>query len=154
MRTTTYRYLLLWPILMLVGLLSCAPQISVFNEAAYRQAVHLKVAAMNLLDKASTPYSENREDVEALKLDLLKAWEYAKGRPDSETSARQWEMLIDPERNRVGNFLIRWEERERLSPALVREYRVIISDTFDTIISLESGKIKPEEVRQEPPAYP
>lgn len=146
---TTYRNLLFWPLLMIAALISCTPQISVFNEAAYRQAVELKVASMNLLDKASTPYAENREEVEELKLDLLKAWEYAKGRPDNETSAGQWEMLIDPERNRLGNFFIRWEERERLSPALIREYRLIISDTFDTIISLESGKLEPEEVRQQ-----
>ena len=151
MGTTTYRFLLLWPVLMIFAFISCSPQLSVFNEAAYRQAVELKVTSMNLLDKASTPYIENREEVEALKLELLIAWEYAKGRPENETSAEQWEMLIDPERNRLGNFFIRWEERERLSPALLREYRLIISDTFDTIIALESGKLTPEGVRQQSP---
>ncbi|PWN06809.1 hypothetical protein [Rhodohalobacter mucosus] len=150
-RLATYRQLILWSLLMTAFLISCMPQMSVFNEAAYRQAVELKVASLNLLDKASTPYAENREQVETLKLELLKAWEYAKGRPDNETSAEQWEILIDPERNRLGNFFVRWEERERLSPAIVREYRLIISDTFDMIISLESGKLKPEEVIQQSP---
>lgn len=150
-RLITYPNFLLWSFMMIAALISCTPQMSVFNEAAYRQAVELKVVSMSLLDRASAPYADNIEEVEELKLDLLKAWEYAKGRPNNETSARQWEMLIDPEHNRLGNFFIRWEERERLSPALVREYRLIISDTFDTIISLESGKMKPEEVIQQSP---
>mgnify|MGYP006292575881 CR=1 FL=1 len=149
MRSKTYRYTLPWLILVLVLLQSCTTGMTVFNEAAYRQAVELKVASMDLLDKASTSYSENREAVEELKLDLLKAWEYAKGRPDNEAAAREWEMLIDPERNLLGNFLLRWEERERLSPALVREYRFIITDAFDRIISLESGKMKPEDLVQQ-----
>lgn len=127
--------------------LSCTPQISMFNEAAYRQAVELKVASLDLIDHASEPLSENIDEAERLKLELLKAWEYAKGRPDNEITARQWEILIDPNRNLLGSFFVRWEERGTLPPALVREFKLIISDTFDTIIALESGKMKPEEVR-------
>ena len=136
-----FRYLLLFGLaLPVLFLYSCTPRVSVFNEAAYRQAVELKVASLNLLDKATTDYSENREAVDNLKLDLLTAWEYAKGRPDNEAAERLWESLLDPEDNLLADFLIRWEERERLPPAMIREYKLIISDAFDRIIALESGK--------------
>ena len=136
-----YCYLLLFSLaLPVLFLYSCTPRVSVFNEAAYRQAVELKVASMNLLDKATTDFSENRESVDHLKLDLLTAWEYAKGRPDNEAAERLWESLLDPEVNLLADFLSRWEERERLPPAMIREYKLIISDAFDRIIALESGK--------------
>jgi hypothetical protein len=133
--------------LILTVLQSCAPSISLFNETAYRQAVELKVVSLEMLDRASQPFDEYREEAENLRLDLLKAYEYAKGRPANEVSTRQWEIMIDPEGNLMGGFFTRWENRGTLPPAFIREFRDVISDAFDTIIGLESGKIKPEQVR-------
>lgn len=125
----------------------CAPTISQFNESAYRQAVQLKVQSLALLDKAAEPYANHANKAETLRQDLHTAYEYAKGRPDNELSAGQWEIMIDPERNLMGGLLARWEEEGTLSPVFVQELRGVISDAFDTIIGLESGKIKPEEVQ-------
>ena len=133
--------------LILTVLQSCAPSISLFNETAYRQAVELKVVSLEMLDRASQPFDEYREEAENLRLDLLKAYEYAKGRPANEVSTRQWEIMIDSEGNLMGGFFTRWENRGTLPPAFIREFRDVISDAFDTIIGLESGKIKPEQVR-------
>ncbi|WP_428236207.1 hypothetical protein [Gracilimonas sp.] len=129
-----------------VLLTACAPSISQFNETAYQQAVQLKVKSMSLIDKANEPYSVHEEAAVQLKQDLLTAYEYAKGRPKNEISTRQWEIMVDAERNLMGGFLVRWKEQETLSPAFIGEYSKVIADAFDTIIGLESGKIKPEEV--------
>lgn len=125
---------------------TCTPSISQFNETAYQQAVQLKVESMSLIDKADEPYSGHEEEADQLKQDLLTAYEYAKGRPKNEISTRQWEIMVDPERNLMGGFLVRWKEQETLSPAFIGEYSKVIADAFDTIIGLESGKIKPDEV--------
>lgn len=133
-------------LLVAIAVSGCAPSISQFNETAYQQAVQLKVRSLALLDKASEPYADHVEKAETLRQELHTAYEYAKGRPNNELSTRQWEIMIDPERNLMGGFLKRWEEEDSLSPVFVREFRGVISDAFDTIIGLESGKIKPEEI--------
>lgn len=135
-------------LLLLVAIVvsGCAPSISQFNETAYQQAVQLKVQSLALLDKASEPYADHAEKAEALHQELHTAYEYARGRPHNEISTRQWKIMIDPKRNLMGGLLARWEEEDSLSPVFVRELRGVISDVFDTIIGLESGKIKPEEI--------
>lgn len=134
-------------LLVAIAVSGCAPSISQFNETAYQQAVQLKVQSLALLDKATEPYADHADKAETLRQDLQTAYEYANGRPNNELSTRQWEIMIDLERNLMGGLLARWEEEGTLSPVFVREFRGVISDAFDTIIGLESGKIKPEEVQ-------
>ena len=124
---------------------SCT-SISVFSPEAYNQAVDLKVEALNLMSNATMPYSDFVEDVAYLEIELTKAYEFAKGRPDNEISTRQWEILINPDGNLLGGFLKRWEE-ETLSQMFVTEVQMLVGDAFDTIIGLESGKIDPSETK-------
>jgi hypothetical protein len=95
---------------------------------------------------ATGDYADHQAAVEDLKTDLNKAYEYAKGRKKNEISARQWQILTDPNRNLLGGFLERWEQEGVLSKAFVDEAKILISDAFDSIIGLESGKIKPESL--------
>jgi hypothetical protein len=134
-------------VLGLVVLLSgCAPRISQFSATAYEQATALKVESLALMDRATQPYADHVVAVSALETELRKAYEYARGRPRNEISARQWEILIDPERNLLGGFLVRWRERGALPPVFVQEAKGIVADAFDTIIGLESGKVRPASV--------
>lgn len=133
-------------VVLLLLLSSCGSMQSVFNEQAYQQAVSLKVESLELMNRATEPYSVFETDVQKLKTELQKAYQYALGRPNNETSTRQWEILIDPERNLLGGFLARWEQEESLSHTFTEESKKIISDAFDTIIELESGKIKPSDL--------
>ena len=66
---------------------------------------------------------------------------------NNDISAQQWRILIDSERNLLGGFLARWKKESRLSATFVTEAKGLVSDVFDTIIGLESGKIKPDQVR-------
>lgn len=142
-----FREALLLLMLMVVVISGCMPTISRFNETAYQQAVKLKVQSLYLVDKATQPYADYAEQAEALQENLHIALEYAKGRPNNELSTRQWEIIMDPERNLIGGLLARWQEEGTLSPFFVQEMRGVISDAFDTIIGLESGKIKPKELQ-------
>jgi hypothetical protein len=93
------------------------------------------------------PFSDYEEDVAFMKTELSKAYEFAKGRPNNEISTKQWEILIDENRNLLGGFLKRWENDETLSEMFVTEAQKLVSDAFDTIIGLESGKISPSELK-------
>lgn len=131
---------------LFVGLSGCAA-ISFFSPVAYEQATSLKVESLALMDRAVEPFDRHRSEAEALMIKVEKAYEYAKGRPGNEISTRQWRLLKDPDRNLLGGFMKRWEERSTLSGPFIEEAKGIVSDAFDTIIGLESGKIKPSGVQ-------
>ena len=125
---------------------SCS-NISVFSPEAYKQAVDLKVESLELMSFATLPYADYVENVTYLKTELRKAYEFALGRPNNELSAGQWEILINEEGNLLGGFLKRWEAEDTLSEMFVTEMQSLVSDAFDTIIGLESGKIDPSEFK-------
>jgi hypothetical protein len=125
---------------------SCS-SISVFSPEAYKQAVDLKVESLELMSFATSPYEDNEESVTYLKTELRKAYEFALGRPNNELSTEQWKILINEEGNLLGGFLKRWEAEGTLSEMFVTEMQILVSDAFDTIIGLESGKIDPSELK-------
>jgi len=130
---------------LLLLLYSCS--ISQFSPEAYKQAVDLKVESLELMSYATESIADFESEAAALKQALKKAYEFAKGRPDNEISAQQWEILIDEERNLLGGFLKRWEDEDTLNEMFITEAQSLVSDAFDTIIGLESGKINPSEIQ-------
>lgn len=131
---------------VLLTIVGCAPTIAPFSARAYEQAVELKVEALAVMGAATEPFEAHRDEVKALRLELDKAYEFARGRPDNEISARQWAILRDPDRNLLGGFLARWEREGTLSPFFVTEAQGLVADAFDTVIGLESGKVRPDTV--------
>lgn len=99
------------------------------------------------MSKATEPYAKHRDDVATLTLKVAKAYEFARGRPNNEISARQWVILADSSGHLLGGFLARWKRESSLTNAFVSEMKRLVSDAFDTIIGLESGKIKPDQVK-------
>jgi len=136
-----------WRGLVLAGIAAgCRPTISTFSPIAYEQATSLKVDALAVMDRAAEPYADHRAEPASLSVRLAKAYEFAKGRPNNNISAQQWRILIDPERNLLGGFLARWKKESKLSATFVTEAKGLVADAFDTIIGLESGKLKPDQV--------
>jgi hypothetical protein len=130
-------------VICLVFILTACASITPFSQRAYEQAVSLKVESLALMDKATAPYNQHQQQADTLKLNLEKAFEYAKGLPKNEETTRQWLIIKDPGRNLLGGFLKRWEEKSTLSRAFIEESKKLIADGFDAIIELESGKRKP-----------
>ncbi|QQS35827.1 MAG: hypothetical protein IPM56_16535 [Ignavibacteriales bacterium] len=133
--------------LLLVSFLSleCTP-VANYSPIAYEQAVTLKVESLEIMELATGEYSANEETVKELKRNLNIAYEFSKGRLNNEISTKQWEILLDPEKNLLGGFLVRWQNAGSLSEMFISEMKKIVSDAFDTIIGLEGGKIKPSEI--------
>jgi len=125
---------------------SCMPISAFFSSTAYEQATALKAEALTIMELASEDFSDHKSDVDAFKLNINKAIEFAKGRPRNEITVRQWEVLMDPNRNSLGGFLVRWESESTLTSVFVTEAKLLIADAFDQIIGLESGKIKQSDI--------
>lgn len=136
-RVITVRMLFAAAVLAVAG---CAATISPFSPAAYEQATSLKVEALALMDKATGAYTAHAADVESLRMNLDKAYEYSRGRPRNEVSTKQWEILRDPERHSLGGFLRRWQAQGQLTRPFIAEAKAVVADGFDAIIELESGK--------------
>ena len=94
------------------------------------------------MSKATDSYDTHEKEVEELITQLDKAYEYDRGRQLNQITVAQWDVLRDPNRNLVGGFLKMWKAKGRLSAAFVAEKKRQISDAFDQIIQLESGKRK------------
>lgn len=127
-------------LLMFMLAAACAPVIGPYSPTAYKNATGLKAETLDLMDKAATPYSENEAKVEALRVEIDKAYEYVHGIPSNSLSARQWETLRRPDGALLGRFFGRWKSEGALKPVYITEFKGVVSDAFDEIICLEANK--------------
>lgn len=109
----------------------------------------LKVESLALVEQAVEPYDSHKETVEILFVNIHKAQEYARGRPKNEISVRQWDVLMDPDKGLLGDVLERWKNEGQLSEIYLREKMPYIATAYDQIIGLESGKVKPQSLKQD-----
>ena len=133
-------YSKLYSILLLLVLYGCTPLIGPHSPVAYENATSLKAEVLIILSKANTPYTDNEEAVEGIKLKSEMAYEFVKGVPKNQLSTKQWEILKNPEGDLLGKFFKRWKERSTLSDIMIKEYKGLASDAFDEIICLEANK--------------
>jgi hypothetical protein len=126
--------------------LAACSTIALFSQTAYTQATSIKATAMTVMSEANEDYAKHKTEVDGLRLDVEKAYEYAKGRPRNEISTKQWEIVRDPKRNSLVGFCVRWAHDGTLNAAFIDESKKVIADDLDQIIGLESGKIKPGAV--------
>ncbi len=121
--------------------------IAPYSHFAYKQATSLKVEALALMNKATDQSASHENEIKELETKIEKAYEYAKGRPKNELSAKQWQILKDPNKNLLGGFIKRWRKESTLSTHFIKEAKGLVADAFDTISGLESGKIKKSDVK-------
>jgi len=126
-----------------LGLLAACASISPYDQAAYEKAVDAKVDTLALMAQAAEPYAGHQKDVDALNLELNKAYEYDKGRPNNALTVQQWAILLDPHSGLVVDFFQEWQTDGTLKPAYVADKKTQIAGAFDQIIALEAGKTKP-----------
>lgn len=132
---------------LLLAVTGCT-HIAAFDQQAYNNAVNTKVSALTLMDKATTPYEQNKTEIESVRFSLNRGYEYANGIPKNEITTEQWAMMKDPQRNLLGGFLQRWQDKQTLKPAFIDAAKSLINKGFDAIIGLESGKIQPDELKK------
>ncbi|HVT63087.1 MAG TPA: hypothetical protein VHD33_06355, partial [Legionellaceae bacterium] len=82
MKASSNRFTLALLFLTLVAF-SCTPLMATFDQASYSQVISLKVDALALMDKSTDDYALHVSDVAALRMELNKAIEYDKHRPNN-----------------------------------------------------------------------
>src|SRR5262245_12086158 len=125
------------------SLLAACSLIAPFDQVSYEHATSAKVDTLALMDKATGSYDEHKKDIDALNLELDKAYEYDRGRALNKLTIAQWQIVRDPNSGLVGEFLNTWKARGSLAPVIIREKKIQIGKAFDKIIALENGKLKP-----------
>jgi hypothetical protein len=60
----------------------------------------LKVEALATMGKASEPYASHKQSVDVLKMNVEKAYVYAKGIPKNEDVTEMWVRIKDPSKTR------------------------------------------------------
>jgi hypothetical protein len=117
--------------------------VSLYDSFAYQQATALKVETLDLMDKGTEPFSQHQSQAADLRLKLLKAYEYEKGRPKNDESTGMWRIMTDStEAGSPVAFLEFWKRKGAVNPAFVREQKEQVGQNFDRVIRLESLKLK------------
>lgn len=129
-------------LLLLVFFFAGCVSISTFDQYAYVQTTSLKVDALNLMGQATDSFTLHAKNVTELNTCLQKVYEYERNRPKNDITLQQWNLLLSRDGHLLGGFLKRWEDKSVLGATFVQEEKNIISDAFDQIAGLESGKIK------------
>lgn len=132
-------------LLLAFSLLSGCVNIASYDQAAYANAVDLKVDTLALMDLAVNPYSSQVAKVENVNLQMQKAYEYDRGRPRNEITVQLWDVLLTadpthPENGLWPRFLERWRKSGTLSRVFIEDKKEHIAKAFDDVIALESGK--------------
>src|SRR5215469_2948805 len=104
----------------LLALTACST-IAPYDQAAYEHATSTKAEVLLLMDRATTPYSQNTDKIDAVILDLNKAYEYDKGRLKNQITVQLWTKLLSPNANLFGGFIRYWKSRGELHPAYIQE---------------------------------
>ena len=130
------------------ALLAACSLIAHYDQVAYEHATSAKVDTLALMDKATGSYDDHQKEIEALVIELNKAYEYDRGRSLNKLTVAQWDILRDPNGNLVGGFLKMWKAKGSLGTTFISEKKLQIGKAFDQIIALESGKQKPAEAQQ------
>lgn len=123
--------------------ISCeSTRTAVFDQYSYQRTTELKVETSKLMDKATTPYSKNKAEIEALFLNIEKLAEYEKNKPDNQITFAMWTILTDQEKNLLGGFFKRWKEKETLTPVFLEESKKQALEAMDLLIQYEIKKDK------------
>jgi hypothetical protein len=146
MKIVVKRSNLVFLILFILVLSACTgPRIALYNETAYSNAVSLKVESLALMGKATDSISAHVQEISTLETNIEKAYQYVRWLPRNELTVAQWEILKDPNRDLLGGFLKKWENEKVLHVVFIKEKEKQISDAFDEILKLETGKNKPKD---------
>lgn len=130
-------------LLAMMPLICCeSTRTAVFDHYSYQKTTEIKIETSRLVGKAATAYAANREEIDALMLNIEKLAEYEKNKPDNQITIAMWKVLSDPEKNLLGGFIKLWKEKGTLNPVFVEESKKQILEAIDLLIQYEIKKDK------------
>ncbi|MEJ2816567.1 hypothetical protein [Caulobacter sp. CCG-8] len=125
---------------LLLAPVACAPVAPPPNPVAQATAASLKAQTLSLLDVAGDPYANHAAEAAALTAKIDAAASAAAADPLNALSARQWDVLRDPNRALYGGTIALWQSQGTLGPAFRDQKKIQIGRAFDYILCLEANK--------------
>lgn len=132
---------LAWCFLLPLIVSGCST-ISKFDQYSYTQATSLKVDALNVMGQATQPYQTYKANIFQVQTAIDKMYEYQKNRPKNTITEKMWSVVRDSTGRSFGGFIKRWQKENTLDATFIKESQQLVSESFDQIAQLESGKIK------------
>lgn len=131
------------PLLLAAAVAGCQSVLPEFNVEAFRNATALKVETLALVDRSGERFASRRTEAEALRTKLDAAFEFARGLPNNQLAAQQWQIIRDPQGGSAGGFLRLWQEKGTLPPRFRTSQKALLARHFDMVICLEANKQAP-----------
>ncbi len=124
----------------IVVLASCAVPISYYDVTTYRNLTDLKVETTTLVASFDTvDLAENEARIQMVHMNLLKAYEYEKGKGQNNSDTmKQFALILGLFEDDVADY--RESAGASLGPAYFREAAVALGQAFDTAIVTENTK--------------
>lgn len=124
---------------VLVVLISCSGLR--YSTSAYNDDVAIKQKAITLIQKSSEAYSSHAAEIDNLKAEVLRAYEYEKSRKGNNSSVAMWSEVINAKGN-LFDYFNTWKSGNQMSPAMATESAAQIEKLLNAIVELESNKKK------------
>ena len=124
-----------------MALWNCAP---LYDHYTYTETIETKLSTVTLMEKGTTPYSENLDEITDLKNQYKKMVIYENGKNANRITTEMWELMID-DKHLVGSYIKLWEDKETLNSLFIDEAIPQIEEAFDLMLSYESKKDKKSE---------
>lgn len=118
---------------------------AVFDQYSLQKNIEIKVEAINLMDKATSSYRDNLQEIGEFSLEIKKILEYEKNKPNNEITYVMWQKLTDKDKNLMVGFFKRWQEKNKLNLFFIEETKAQIEEVMDLLIQYESKKDKQAE---------
>ena len=115
---------------------------AIYDQYSYQKTIEIKIEAENLIDKATTPYTDHLQDIGELGLEIQKILEYEKNKPNNEITYAMWQILADKDKNLLVGFFKRWKNKGQLNVFFVEEAKAQIMQAMDLLIQYEVKKDK------------
>jgi hypothetical protein len=119
------------------------PASAPFDQQAYQNAVNVRAQALVLIDRAGERYATHRVAVEALMVEIDRAYSHAQSRPNNQIATQAWEVIRNPQGGSLANYLLRWRERGVLAAGVRTERRAQIAAHLDYVVCIEANKQAP-----------
>lgn len=115
---------------------------ALYDQYTYENVTSLKVESLHLMSSANSPFSDFKNEVDKLKIDLEKLSEYEKNKSNNEITYEMINLIKNADKNLLGGFLKRWEDKNKLSESFIEESKYQVQEAFDLLIKYELNKDK------------
>ena len=142
MKKTTLRNVRFIPVICLLLFLlnNCSVLKPKFDPVGHQYAVTIQNEALTLMEKARESFSLHREAVYLLMTRVERAYEHARQKYKNKGVTGIWDVMRDPQANRLGRFMMDWEKEDILEDTYIKDAVKLVKENFDLLIKIEEKK--------------